>query len=287
MLIEQSVLKGRYRIAHPMEEGGYGKVYRAYDQGLKIDVAIKETLYEHADFVKGFQREAEMLAPLQHEALPKVFDTFTLADQAYIVMRYIEGENLGDYLKRQAERRVDVSTALTIVLPVLDALEYLHSQQPSPIIHRDIKPSNIRLTPDENVFLVDFGISRASDTTTSTTSTPRAMTAGFSPIEQYEQDDPVDERSDIYALGATLYYMLTGFVPHAAASRINVDPVSPLHEVENSISPRMSEVVAKMMAIRAADRYQSINEVREALTTVATPAPKIVPAPRDTAPPSW
>lgn len=222
MLLEQSVLQGRYRIAHPMDEGGYGKVYRAYDQRLKIDVAIKETLYEHADFVKVFQREAEMLAPLQHEALPKVIDAFSLAEQTYIVMSYIAGGNLGDYLKRQPERRVDVSTALAIILPVLDALDYLHSQQ-SPIIHRDIKPSNIRLTPDEHVFLVDFGISRASDTTTSTTSTPRAMTAGFSPIEQYEQDDPVDERSDIYALGATLYYILAGFVPHAAASRINVD----------------------------------------------------------------
>jgi WD40 repeat protein len=179
-------------------------------------------------------------------------------------MEYVPGETLEDYLKRQPNQRIDEHTALNLISPVLDALEYLDAQDP-PIIHRDIKPTNIRRTPDKNVYLVDFGIAKSYNSSQHTTVAARAYTPGFSPIEQYMADMRTDRRSDIYALGATLYYILSGTFPEDVPNRMQGTPLTPLSEHNPSLSTELEAIIIKMLAIWPNERYQNMAELRQAL----------------------
>lgn len=280
------LLHQRYRISYVLGQGGFGIVYQAQDIRLNTTVAIKESFDTSVDFLRQFEREAQMLARLDHPALTDVTDYFTEGGRSYLVMRYVAGEDLGDYLDRQPDKRISEAEAIKIIHPVLAALEYLHSQKP-PIIHRDVKPGNIRLAPDGKVFLVDLGLAKLYDNPTrQTTSGAQAVTPGFAPLEQYGKGI-TEPRSDLYALGATLYCMLSGLsdVPDAP-QRAQDDLLQPLRQINPVVSPQMEQCVATLLALKPEDRYANVAAVRQALLAVPSPtsqatvllAPSPVPA---------
>ncbi len=280
MLAPGTILQQRYAIQSLLGQGGFGAVYCARHTHLNVQVALKETVYQgdtHA--LDRFAQEAELLAGLRHAALPRVTDYFTEQQCAYLVMEYIPGEHLGDYLARQPDHCVDVATALRVLDPLLDALDYLHGQNP-PVIHRDIKHANIRITPQQTLYLVDFGIAKVYDPTVPTATMARAVTAGFSPVEQYSDDMPTDARTDLYALGATIYYLLSGVIPDAAINRVRVDPLLPLSQMNDQVPPYLDALVTRLLAVWPDDRFPDVATLRRALVQqdVSLPAVTVVPA---------
>ena len=154
-----SLLNGRYRIERILGQGGMGAVYLAHDETLGLPCAVKENLSASKDSERQFRREATLLASLRHHNLPRVTDHFILGDQQYLVMDFVAGEDLKERFARQwSLPEVDV---LLWAAQICEALTYLHGLTP-PVVHRDIKPANIKLTDEENVMLVDFGIAKAS-----------------------------------------------------------------------------------------------------------------------------
>ena len=157
-----SVLNNRYRIVKQLGQGGFGAVYRAWDISLERPCAIKENLGTTDEAQRQFKREATILANVVHPNLPRVTDHFIIQGQGqYLVMDYVEGEDLQSMLERTGAP-LPTHQVLSWIGQVCDALSYLHSQNP-PIIHRDIKPANIRITPGGQAMLVDFGIAKIFD----------------------------------------------------------------------------------------------------------------------------
>lgn len=277
MLIPGSLLQQRYEIEVLLGQGGFGAVYRARHKDLNRLCAIKELFQFHdANYVTRFRNEAEVLAKLDHPALPQVTDYFSENQGYYLVMEYISGQNLDEYLDNQTDGRLNQAAALHIIGPILDALAYLHGQQP-PVIHRDIKDSNIRITEKGAVYLVDFGIAKAYDPTMPTTTLARAVTPGFSPYEQYGAS-ATDARSDIYALGATLYTMLTGEVPPEAVQRVRNDPLKLPSSLNPAVSPTVQRIILQMLAVWSDDRYPDVAAVRHDLDQVHHAVSDAVPA---------
>ena len=160
-LIPGQVLVNRYRIVRLLGQGGFGAVYRVWDMQMEGVCAVKENLDTSAEAQVQFEKEAKMLFSLRHSGLPRVFDTFVVPGQGqYLVMDYIEGEDLQELLDRGAP--LTVGQVINWISQVCDALTYLHSHQPA-IIHRDIKPANIKITPENQAVLVDFGIAKVYD----------------------------------------------------------------------------------------------------------------------------
>ncbi len=210
------MLRQRYRIEETLGQGGMGAVYRATDINLGVQVAVKENLFTTEEYARQFRREATILASLRHAALPRVTDHFVIEGEGqYLVMDFIEGEDLRERLERDGP--VSEDTAVSWFVEVCDALAYLHSRTP-PIVHRDIKPGNIKITPDNEAVLVDFGLAKVLEESGSTTTGAKAMTPGFSPPEQYGAGR-TDPRTDIYALAATLYTALTASIPEDSLER--------------------------------------------------------------------
>ncbi|MEI6181087.1 MAG: serine/threonine-protein kinase [Chloroflexales bacterium] len=264
MLAPGSVLQQRYVIEARLGQGGFGAVYRARHQDLNRLCAIKELFQFHdANYVTRFRQEAAVLAGLKHPALPQVTDYFVENERSYLVMEYIAGQNLDTYLANQPNGCLNQAAALPIVCPILEALAYLHSQRP-PIIHRDIKDANICLTDEGAVYLVDFGIAKVYDPALPTSTLARAVTPGYSPYEQYGAG-ATDARSDIYALGATFYRMLTGEVPPEAILRVRNDPLQPPHELNATVSPAVERIVLRMLAVWPDERYPDVAAVRRDL----------------------
>ena len=264
-IAQGQILNNRYRIITLLGQGGFGAVHRAWDTNLEVPVAVKENLDISPAAQKQFKREAQMLFNLHHPNLPRVHDYFVISNQGqYLIMDFVEGQDLGEMLKTGPlpEARV-----LPWIIQVCDALSYLHSQNP-PVIHRDIKPGNIRITPDGKAMLVDFGISKVYDPALATTVGARAVTPGYSPPEQYGKG-VTDIRSDLYALGATLYHLLTGQLPPDSVDIVtrNTPPPPSVLDLNSSISKTLGEAIAKAMALDREERWASANEFKKAITT--------------------
>lgn len=258
-----SLLNERYRKKRRLVQSGMGTLFLARDEILNVDVAIKENQYTSTDHSIQFRQEAMILARLRHANLPRVIDHFVVKDQGeYLVMDYIEGLDLAAQLENQSHP-FSVEETVQIGVTVLDALAYLHSRQP-PIIHRDIKPANLKRTPEGHVMLLDFGLAKHYQWDEVTAVGAKGVTAGYSPVEQYGEG--TDTRSDIYALGATLYTLLTGRVPPDSVERaIGIDDLTPLKEINPEVTPELQRVIDKAMAIKADDRFQTAAEFRNAL----------------------
>jgi serine/threonine protein kinase len=263
------VLQGRIEIQEILGKGGYGKVYKAHHRGLDRIVAVKELIHRSdVSFVNSFEKEAQMLAQLEHPALPRVFDFFCESEGFYYIMDYIPGEDLGAYVQRQPAHCVDEETALRIIHPVLDALDYLHRQTP-PVIHRDVKHANIRITEEGTIYLVDFGIAKVYDPTTQTATTAKAVTPGFSPLEQYRGGGTTDPRTDLYSVGATLYYMLSGIIPTDVVARVqssDQDPLEPLSSINPTVPAYLEAIIHRLLAMQPEQRYQDVQSLKYALT---------------------
>lgn len=260
-----TILKDRYRITSVLGQGGMGNVYKAYDSNLDVFVAIKENLYLSEEYTKQFQREATILASLHAAHLPRVSDYFMISGQGqYLLMDFIEGDDLRKKIEMHGS--IEENEAVIIGSLICDALDYLHTR-PSPIIHRDIKPGNIKLTPDGDVFLVDFGLAKVMVDSQATSTGARAMTPGYSPPEQYGKAR-TDARSDIYALGATLYAALTGFIPEDGLERLTGnEKLTQLRELNPKLSKKLAAVIEKALEVDPDKRFQTALDFKHALLT--------------------
>ncbi len=301
------LLHDRYRIIGQIGHGGMGTVYEAEDRKrFGKSIALKEILIstdEEPDFKQqtllkqAFEREAKILAGLEHEAFPQVIDYFVEAERQFLVMELVQGENLSKLLEK---RRKPFPTAevLNWTEQLLDALDYLHTLE-KPVYHRDIKPQNLKLTSRGRIKLLDFGIAKGADVNiglTITNQTFIAATLHYSPLEQIiKAIDPnyrefleqkfgekitnalaskTDGRSDIYALGATIYHLLTNALPIDSLKRSfefysgKSDPLTDPQELNPQIPAMVSKWILKAMQLEMKDRFADAVEMRRSLREI-------------------
>lgn len=284
MLAAGDILQDRYRIVRQLGKGGMGAVYEAVDQRLDATVALKETFSVDARLRRQFEQEARLLAQLHHSALPRVSDYFTEGDRAFLVMQFISGVDLAEIIARQPgpfPRNQVVAWADQL----LDAIIYLHTRDRQ-IIHRDIKPHNLKLTASGKIALLDFGLAKteSADQSENSSASIFGYTRRYAPLEQI-QDEGTTPQSDIYALGATLYHLLTGIKPVDAVTRAAAlvssrpDPLKPANEIHPAVGPEITAILNRAMAQNPDERFASASDFREALwrvgrdeTRIAEPA---------------
>jgi sugar lactone lactonase YvrE len=243
-----------------------GAVYKAFDQSLEIDVAIKENSIVSEASERQFKREAKLLAALRHPNLPRVTEHFVVPDQGqYLVMDFVPGEDIMQKMRSHGDSLPE-DEVMKWAKEILQALDYLHNR-PQPVLHRDIKPGNIKITPAGRAVLVDFGLAKFEDPNTPTTKGAKAYTPGFAPPEQYGGAGRTDSRTDIYSFGATLYMMLTGQVPTDSLKRMIGEAKLPgVRELNPSISPHVAEAIERALELQPDDRFGSVKEFENALT---------------------
>ncbi|MCD4785942.1 MAG: serine/threonine protein kinase [Candidatus Eremiobacteraeota bacterium] len=253
--MEKFIEENRYMIIEKVHEGAQGYIYKAKDTKLDEIVALKEMFSEFEsdeekrNSIKRFREEARILFTLEHPGIPRVTDFFEEGGKLFMVMTYIEGEDLELYIKKRQEKPIVEDTVLDWARQVLEILDYLHNLEP-PIIYRDLKPSNLMIGKNGQILLVDFGIARIFEPEMRGTI---IGTPGFSSPEQYKGFS--DPRSDIYSLGATMHYLLTGRDPS--------DPSLPpfkfddLRELNPDISEKTSKLVAGMLEFEIDSRPSS------------------------------
>jgi eukaryotic-like serine/threonine-protein kinase len=273
MLTPETILQGRYRIVRQLGQGGMGAVYEAIDQRLDTTVALKETLFADERLRRQFEREARLLARLHHPALPRVSDHFSENDGQFLVMQFIPGDDLSEKMTRK-RGPFPADQALTWADQLLDALDYLHTQDPQ-IVHRDIKPQNLKLTPRGQIILLDFGLAKGQAGDISRVTTAASIfgyTPNYAPLEQI-QGLGTDARSDLYSLGATLYHLMTGVKPPDALTRAAAlvngqpDPLQFASVANPAVSPDLDTFLAKAMSQSRDQRYSSAADMQKDLHT--------------------
>jgi serine/threonine protein kinase len=282
MLTPDIVLQSRYRIVRKLGEGGMGVVYEAVDLRFNHQVALKETFFTEEALRKQFEREAHLLYKLRHPALARVIDHFTENEGQYLVMDFIEGDDLWEMLQKR-KAAFPVEDVLKWADQLLDALDYLHSQEP-PVIHRDIKPQNLKVTGRNQIILLDFGLAKGFAGQISRITTSGSIfgyTPNYAPLEQIHGTG-TDARSDIYSLAATLYHLITGKVPPDALSRAMAltseqpDPLKPANEINKQVPTSVADVLHYAMATNPAKRPISAAELRQALNYRTQPQPSTI-----------
>jgi len=268
-LTKGSVLEEKYQIIDCIGEGGMSIVLLAEHMELKKKYAIKQMKEIYNDqqmrreAIEQFRAEARILAGLTHANLPAVTDFFTRGDSCYLVMDYIEGTTLQRYI---TERRAPPteSEVLGWARQLLDTLIYLHGHKP-PVILRDLKPGNVMLTPSGDLKLIDFGISKCGSASEHTSPFARGRCSeGYAALEQYESDGRTDARTDIYALGATLYFALTGTRPPVATTRaLSPEALKPIHRLNPEVSEELERIIHKALEVIPDGRYRSAAQMRD------------------------
>lgn len=269
------ILRERYKLTNIVGQGGMGSVYRAEDLRLPGRLcAIKEVQPDpnvppemQAQAQEQFLQEASILAQLDHPSLPKVSDFFSEGGRDYLVMDYVPGHDLRRLLQENSGP-LSEKMVLEWAEQIIDALTYLHGQDP-PVLHRDIKPANIKLTPHGRIKLVDFGLVKvlAHDDARTITVVQGRGTALYTPLEQYGGDSGhTDVRTDIYALGATFYHLLTDYPPPDAKARF-LRPASLQlpRRINPALSPHVSEALLWAMAMHPDERPSTVEELRQVL----------------------
>lgn len=216
-----TILHGRYRIERVLGSGGFGHVYLAVDLTSNRQFAIKEYFVTGTSGQAQLQHEARVLSQLHHPNLPAFHEAFNERGHYFVVLSYIEGTDLTDHIRiaRQRNEVIPLPQVLGWMVSVCDAVQFLHNQQPV-VIHRDIKPDNIRIMPNGTAILVDLGNAKATADGARTLFFIRHQgTPGYAPQEQYPGGSGTDERSDVYALGGTLYFALTAHEPPSVSTR--------------------------------------------------------------------
>lgn len=308
------VLLHRYTIRAPLGRGGMGSVYRAFDERLTIEVAVKELTpppgarpEELAALRDQFKQEATVLARLKHPGLVSVTDFFEEGGSVYLVMNLVPGESLAERVERAGPLAESLAADLGVRL--LDALDYCHQRG---VLHRDIKPNNIILQPDGSALgapvLVDFGLVKLWNPANPTTRTlVRGMgSPNYASPEHYGFAlSHTDARSDLYSVGATLYYALTANDPPAATDRLlRPEIMPPLRQVAPWVSPNAADAVSQALAMQPEGRFTGARAMRAALlgapvaaaglsaigtaaTTAAVATSPITPVPARRGPPVW
>lgn len=270
-----SLVNKRYRIVEVLGQGGMAAVYRAIDENIGVEIALKENLFTTEEYARQFRLEATILASLRQANLPRVSDHFVIEQQGqYLVMDYIEGEDLRQRMDRLGQ--LPEQEVIVVGVAICDALKYMHTRKPM-VLHRDIKPGNVRITPTGHIFLVDFGLAKIVQGRETTSTGARAMTPGYSPPEQYGTAR-TDHRSDIYSLGATLYSALTEQLPEDGLARaMGQAKLTPIVKHNPRVSQNLAEVIEKCLEVRPDDRYQSAEEVRLDLMNARSTTRRKVP----------
>lgn len=266
-LPSNQLLNRRYMIGRKLAQGGQSAVYLVADTlNGGMPLALKEMSDSHMSpaerekAVNDFLREANMLRTLDHPALAKVYDTFVEGQRQFLIMEYVEGHNLEDELI-QVGRPLEWRRVLGWGGELCSVLRYLHGLRP-PIIYRDLKPANVMLTPQGPLKLIDFGIARWLHPSRQH-DTAQLGTDGYAPLEQYNARS--EPRSDLYALGASLYHLLTGRVPESAPSRIAGQAVTPIRAINPQVPEHVEHVVLRALNLHARDRYENAGQMMEAL----------------------
>jgi len=258
-----SIVRNRYRILAVVGRGGLGVVYRVADILYSSNnvYALKELSDPAPGARKQFELESRWLQELDHNNIPKVRESFEWDERVYLVMDYVDGENLEQYLHRLG-RPLPEEQALRWMLPICDALQYLHTRTP-PLLHRDVKPANIIVTPGGHPVLVDFGIAKAHlpGMNQTVTFVRKAGTEGYAPPEQYAATGLTGPWSDVYGLGATVYQLLTGQVPQTAVERITgVAPMPRPRVLNPAITAGTDTAIMCALDLKPANRYQTVTE---------------------------
>ncbi len=259
--------EGRYLIEAILGKGGMGHVYRGIDTRLNRVRAIKEMIPQMGDPEAGlvnYTREVQVMLDLNHDSIPEVFDTFVEGRRAYIVLEFIEGENLEQRLNRTTGFLTQEQVG-DWMLQLCQIVSYLHRQRP-PVIFRDLKPNNIIITPEERIILIDFGIAKAFQEGQENTN---VGTNGYAAKEQYMRQ--AEPRSDIYSIGATMHHLLTRSDPRTNAPFSFVE--RPPRKLNPAISEAMEAVIMKAVAIEKEDRYQTCEELARAIESALGLAP--------------
>lgn len=262
-----SVLVNRYAIQEVIGVGGMGSVYRARDlhfpNAVKL-VAVKEMINQARDplvrqtIVQNFEREANILATLEHPTIPGIFDYFTHNERSYLVLEYIQGKDLEETIN-QTVTFFSEEQVIQWGIELCDVLSFLHHHTPEPIIFRDMKPSNVMINQNNHVILIDFGIAKKFQGEYQKGT--MIGTEGYSPPEQYRGD--ASPQGDIYALGATLHHALTRKDPRLEPPFTFGD--RPIRKINPAISSEMEAVVSTAVAYSPADRFQTAEAMKEAL----------------------
>ncbi len=301
MLVNNKVLRGRYRIIQPLGQGAASSVYEAYDSERETNVALKEILIDLEKVANIAQREkikhdfanqAKILAKVKHESLPQVRGYFAEVDRHYLIMELVDGTDVSEMLAKG-----EGSAALTEVTnwadQLLDTLDYLHTFTPS-IVHHDINPANVKLTSRGKIKLLGFDITNGTDAESNVTvKNQAAIVLNYLPLEHIVRisdqasrkkltdnysdrlkkilTQPVDAQGDIYALGATIYYLLTAQIPVDALERTlevwaeNPDPLPTAQTVNPEIPIEVSDVLVKALEIERENRFESAMQMRQSL----------------------
>lgn len=261
-LMPGTLIGGHYIVGGLLNAGGFGSVYRGIDTSeSNRPCAIKETYDVTPAARRQALTEAAVLFTINSPHLPQVYDAFEDQGRFYLVMQLIEGQNLLELSKLRG-RPFSEQEILRWLLPVIDVLQELHSRNPA-VIHRDIKPGNIILTPDERAVLVDFGLTRLYDPSSISQTIVRVVSEGFSPVEQYV--GKTTPQSDIYAMAATMYFLLTQTVPPIAMERSFHDELIAPHLLNAQISSNMESALLRALAVNASQRFADMYEFGRAL----------------------
>jgi serine/threonine protein kinase len=280
------LLNNKYTIKQLLGQGGFGITYLAYDVALKMEVCIKELFilgsstrganmtvltqnmkeFSFADFKERFMKEAMQLARFDHRNIVQVMEYFEENNTAYMVMEYLNGQTLKE--KVQAKGPLGSELSQKIIASILDGVEQIHKAE---MLHRDIKPDNLIISNDGRVVLIDFGSARAySDE--KTVAQTAMVSPGYAPLEQYNPTARKGTFTDIYSIGATFYFMLTGVKPLNVTERYSERMKAP-HEINPNVSVQVSSAVMLAMEMKPEDRFQNISDFRMALSMLSSPKP--------------
>ncbi len=268
MLSPGTVLQDRYKVIRPLGYGGMGAVYLALESGPNRRVALKENYsIDTADIVQ-FQTEAAILVKLAHPHLPRVSDFFVERNGVrYLVMDFVEGQDLETIVRQEGP--LPEKQALNWMRQVLSAVEYLHGNH---ILHRDIKPSNIIITQDGDAVLVDFGIAKSHASGVVVRESGRSSgPSGYAPPEQYAGS--TDERSDIYSLGATLYFLVTGQAPPVSRELAAEGGLTLPRRINPRVSGSTQDAILQAMAVKPEDRFEAVADMAQVLASVPSRPP--------------
>ena len=279
-----TLISGRYEIQKVLGVGGFSIVYKAYDKKLETDVAVKELYPPSLAFRKSgeerviingrksdfdylldrFVLEARTMAKYNSDPnIVNIFDCILENNTAYIIMEYLDGQNLEDYARSKPHGKLQLDEAISIIGNVLDGLDRVHKKG---IVHRDIKPKNIVLTKKGEVKIIDFGAARFYATEEEVVNNfTKVLTPGFAPPEQYQKDKKQGSFTDVYASAATFYYMLTGEVPEISVDRKLSDNLKPLSEMLPGIPSYVDNAVRRAMVLNSDLRIQNASDFKLAL----------------------
>ena len=281
-----TVLKHRYVLGRVLGDGGFGITYMGFDKALKRKVAVKEFFpnecvtrqkgetevtplsgergERYASGLKSFQEEAQRLANLGSvDGVVNVFDVFAANGTAYIVMEYLSGDTVAQMVEKS--HMLGFGKTMNIIVPVLRSLIKIHK---AGIIHRDVSPQNIIRTREGKIVLIDFGAARSNAFTVSKSSMSVVLKQGYSPIEQYDNKLKQDTYTDVYAVAATLYYMLTGITPDFANSRLLDDNLPPVSQLRSDLPKELDDILSHALAVRPEDRTQTVQELLDQIMTL-------------------